>query len=107
MAKAKPNALKTPLQMIGRFLCFVETPLCGLFYFMARDIKIVWIQNILLFVIIGLPVSFAAAFIFIWIKKPWAMYNPQDFDKSVHIRYFDKPGELKATAKDIAAKEPK
>lgn len=107
MPKAKSNTLKTPLQMIGRFLFFIETPLCGLFYFMARDLKIGWMQIILFFVIVGLPISLATAFIFIWIRHPWAMYNPQDFDKSVHIRYFDKPGELKAKAEDIAAKEPK
>ena len=105
MPKTKLNTLKSPLQMIGRFLCFVEAPLCGLFYFMVRDLRIIWMQNILFLVIIGLPILFAIAFIFIWIKKTWAMYNPRDFDKSVHARYFDKPGEIKATAEDIAAKE--
>jgi hypothetical protein len=83
------KSIKSPLQMAGFYLAWVETVLAASFWPLKGQGVLV---NILLYVVVGIAVVFAVALVFILIymvvREPRWLFNPSDYDPSVQNRLF-------------------
>lgn len=111
MGKVKLNikAIKSPLQMIGFFLAWIETALAASLWPVKGNEKLL---SILLFSVVGIAIIIALSLVFVlvYIVKhyPQWLFNPADYDPAVQDELFEhdysisKAGRL---AREAAAAE--
>lgn len=83
------KSIKSPLQMAGFYLAWIETVLAVSFWpLKGYD----YLVKVLLFTIVGIAVIFALAVVFVLVylayKNPHWLYNPSDYDPSVQDELF-------------------
>ncbi|ACL71021.1 hypothetical protein [Halothermothrix orenii] len=84
------KSIKSPLQMAGFYLAWIETALAaGLWPLKGHE----ELLPVLLYTVVGVAIAFAGAMIFILvylvIKDPHWLFNPSDYDPSVQDELFD------------------
>lgn len=83
------QSIKSPLQMAGFYLAWIETVLAASFWPLKEHDRLL---TILLIAMVIIALVFAGAVVFILIhlvlKSPRWLYNPSDFDPSVQDELF-------------------
>ena|SRR6056297_2081869 len=84
------KAIKSPLQMTGFYLAWIETALAASFW-PLKDNQL--LLQILLFAVVAIALIFAVTMVFILIhlvrKEPYWLFNPSDYDPSVQDALFE------------------
>lgn len=83
------KSIKSPLQMVGFYLVWIETVLtAGLWPLKNNDHLVV----ILLYCVVSIAIIFALGMIFVLVylvrNHPYWLYNPSDYDPSVQDELF-------------------
>ncbi len=83
------KSIKSPLQMAGFYLAWIETALAASFWPLKGNDNLL---AVLLYSVIGIAIIFALAVVFILIylvlKEPRWLFNPSDYDPSVQDELF-------------------
>ena len=84
------KAIKSPLQMVGFYLAWIETALAASLW-PLKDNQL--LLKILLFAVVAIALIFAVTMVFILIhlvyKEPHWLFNPSDYDPSVQDELFE------------------
>jgi len=87
------KSVKSPLQMVGFYLAWVESAI-GVGLWAVRDVND-WTRSLLIVTMCAIGIIYAAvvAFVLIYIvfKKPHFLFNPSDYTPSVQPMLFDQP----------------
>jgi len=104
------KAIKSPLQMAGFYLAWIETALAASFWPLKNNEILL---KVLLFSVVGIAIIFAATMVFILIylvrKEPHWLFNPSDYDPSVQDALFEHDHTLSqanTVRKQIAVTSP-
>ncbi len=83
------KSIKSPLQMVGFYLAWIETVLAASFWPLKGHDKLL---NVLFYTVIAIALIFAGAMIFILLylvlKNPRWLFNPSDYDPDVQDELF-------------------
>jgi hypothetical protein len=83
------NSIKSPLQMVGFYLAWIETVLAASFWPLKENSKLL---VVLLYGMVSIALIFALAMIFILVylvrNNPHWLFNPSDYDPSVQEELF-------------------
>ncbi len=86
----KFKAIKSPLQMAGFYLAWIETALAASLWPLKENQILL---RVLLFAVIGIAILFAVTVVFILVylvrREPHWLFNPSDYDPSVQDALFE------------------
>jgi hypothetical protein len=84
------KAIKSPLQMAGFYLAWIETVLAASFWPLKGNEGLL---GVLLYTVVSIAVIFALAMVFILtylvLKEPRWLFNPSDYDPAVQNKLFE------------------
>lgn len=84
------KSIKSPLQMAGFYLAWIETVLAASFWPLKGDVGLL---SVLLYAVVVIAVVFALTMGFILVylvlKEPRWLFNPSDYDPAVQNKLFD------------------
>ena len=100
--KAGFKSIKSPLQMAGFYLAWIETVLAASFWpLKGRDALI----TVLFYTVVGIAVIFALAVVFILVYlaryNPHWLYNPSDYDPSIQDELFEHDSSMSEATQEI------
>jgi ABC-type phosphate/phosphonate transport system permease subunit len=99
MTSSSNKNIKSPLQMVGFYLAWVETALGGSLWAVANVDH--WSRTLLICAIAFIGVIFAAVIAFILVflalRRPHLLFNPSDYAASVQPLLFNSQDEIQVT----------